>query len=143
MTAKNYLKQANILELKITTIATKIEKLRDISNNISRIYNDDITGNANTNKIENIICSIVQLEYELKNIITQYIQKIKEIQEKINYIKNDTYKNILRLKYIDNLSMENISELLNYTERHLYRLEKNALKELELILKKYNVSECQ
>lgn len=45
----------------------------------------------------------------------------------IESIKNENIRMLLRLKYLEFLSMEEIAETMHYSLRHCYRLQKQAI----------------
>ena len=56
----------------------------------------------------------------------------KDIEEKINNLDNEIYKEVLIQKYICGKTYEQIALILNYSTRHIDRLHRAAIQKLKI-----------
>lgn len=101
---------------------------------------------------------LISLENELKEFLKQvdiklmieYIEKIKqvrtvliqsrykkwfvffEIYRKVEKVDDETEKRVLRLKYFEGMSWEQVAEEMNYSVRQIHNIHKRALINLKI-----------
>ena len=76
----------------------------------------------------------IKNEKHLRNLVVRNLKK--EIHGKINQLSKPIYIGILTEYYINARPWREISEILNISERHIYRIHGNALNEFR---KKFNM----
>lgn len=73
----------------------------------------------------------------LKADVSSRLKRICEIKEEIfsliKKVDNPIYRTLLTLRYIKGETMERCAEIMEYEERHIYRIHKKALAEAEKI----------
>lgn len=67
----------------------------------------------------------------LNSLATDKYLLCAHIVQLINTLQNETEKNILLLKYVEDYTWEEISEQLNYSPRQIYNLHHKALSHLK------------
>lgn len=72
------------------------------------------------------------IEAGIGNTIT--LETVNTIEEAFNYLKMDRYYYILQLYYVENMSMERISEVMWIDPRTAYRQRKRLIREMSKIL---------
>lgn len=81
---------------------------------------------AYTAYIEQIVC----LEEKLQDAIEQQLQAEAKTTEYIEQFTNETEKLLLRLRYLEHKSWQDIADEMNYSERHIRRIHNEILKDV-------------
>jgi len=130
---KDFLGRGILVNKLIKAKICEIDNLKMLKKNISasRFY-EFIDGNKKITKIGEIDIKIINYENMLNEDIDKLIDIKNDIKLFIEYVKSEELLSILTLKYLSFNTFEEIAEILNYSERQIYRLHKKALNELEL-----------
>lgn len=137
MKAVDFLKRASSCNNLIDAYNLELSGIRSLSAKIENIkYNFVNEGNVedDVKKLEGSIYSIIELEEMITNELVNYIKVKKEIYRVINMVEDSTEKALLIMRYVNFLKWETISYSMNYSEQHVYRLHKKALKSVDSIL---------
>lgn len=136
MNAKAYLQRVYRLNELINSDLAELEELRALATSITPgdVSKDKVQGNAQNDKIGNIVAKIVDLNTEINNEIDEYVDFKKEVRTKIMLVPDNTEKLILKYRYLEFLTWEQIAVNLNYTFQWVHVLHKRALKNFEKIL---------
>lgn len=137
MKAVDFLKRASSCNNLIDAYNLELVGIRSLSAKIENIkYNFVNEGNIedDVKKLDSSIYSIIELEELITNELVNYIKVKKEIYSVINMIEDSTEKALLIMRYVNFLKWETISYSMNYSEQHVYRLHKKALKSVDNIL---------
>ncbi|MGL5972472.1 MAG: DUF1492 domain-containing protein [Oscillospiraceae bacterium] len=128
---KSYIGRAFLLDKLIISKIEEINHLKQLRINIgcSRFY-EIVDGGKRKNKIEDINIKIIDYEQELNNDIDYLIDAKREIKNFINNVKDEELISILTLRYLCFKTFEEVSEIIKYSERQVYRLHKKAMDEL-------------
>lgn len=114
-------------------------------------FNDEIKGSKNKGSIVEVTVEKRQEDWDMliqKELSNLYALRVL-IEGAINSLQNFTEQRLLRLLYLGEIdeygdrsrfSFSKIAEMMNYSERQIYRIYKNALVNLPEM--RY-VSECQ
>ena len=82
---------------------------------------------SRSDRIADGIVSISEIEDKLQCDIKDLVISRIQIEDIINGVSNDLYKEILKCKYIDGQNWEEIAFTNSYTWRHVHRLHEAAL----------------
>ena len=118
MTAKEYLKQAYLLDKQIQVEVKELEQLREIGTN------------PNINLEAPFIKTIEKIwEYEKKidGKINRLVDLRSEINTAIEMMENSEERLLLKYRYLKNESWEDISYELNVSDRTVHRIHASAL----------------
>lgn len=130
MTTKEYLSQIFLLSMKVKTKRQQAAELRD---NITGVCGIDYSGikvqTSPKARMQETIDRLVGLEEEIARDILEMELKKEKVIGQINQMKNPAHIQILKLRYIDFLKWEEISEIMGYSTRQVYRLHGKALRE--------------
>lgn len=161
MNAKEYLLQVGITEAKIRTLDAEIDRIRKELHSIGDISltssfpdgqphgtkTTDPTGqkavklaDAYNEKRDELKRTLLEYEYRhiqlrshLWSVRMDVIETIESIYDPAEPLTK-TYYELLKLRYIDNMSWERIAVELGYTFRHTIRMHGIALQRIERIL---------
>ena len=134
MTAKEYLKQAERIELRIQIKKQRLQGYKDLATKVNTLISDMPSGTRDVHSKEKLMVQIVDLEQEIEAELQQLIDVKREINNTLSQIPNDDYRLLLELRYICNERWERIARQLHYSKRSVYRHHGRALMELEKIL---------
>lgn len=83
-----------------------------------------------SNKIENCAIELVTLQEEIQQEVQDLRADLVVVQEAIGLVDNEIQKNLLEARFIQHLTWEEISVLLDCSYRWTLRLYKRALKKI-------------
>lgn len=128
MTAKEYLKQAYLLDKQIQVEVKELEQLREMRGTIQGCsYGEKIGTNPNINLEAPFIKTIEKIwEYEKKidGKINRLVDLRSEINTAIEMMENSEERLLLKYRYLKNESWEDISYELNVSYRTVHRIYK-------------------
>ena len=131
MTAKEYLKQAYLLDKQIQVEVKELEQLRNMRGTIQGCsYGEKVGSNPNRNTEAPFIKTIEKIwEYEQK--IDAKIDKMVDLRSEINAsiekMENPEERLLLKYRYLKNESWEDIACELNVSYRTVHRIHASAL----------------
>ena len=140
MTAKEYLQQSYRLTAQINSDLQELEDLRSIA---SSIHSPGFERNCNPNYPTEApfvkgLERIWIMEDRINSEIEKFISVREEIREVINEVSDYDQKMLLRYRYINHLSWDEIAGRMFYGQRWLFILHGKALKSVECVLKERN-----
>lgn len=131
MNVKQYLKQAYRLNELINSDLAELQNLRSLSISISSdMSKERVQSTKRPDKIGSIVAKIVDLENEINAEINQFVDLKKEIRDKINLLTNRNQQLVLRLRYIEFLTWEQVAKRMTYSMKQVFRIHGEAIKNL-------------
>ena len=130
MTAKEYLRQAYRLNELIDSRITELERLRDYSTRLTScsFEGERVSKSRSTEApFARIIEKIVDLEKVINRDIDRYVDLKTEMNAAIDRVSNVDERLLLRYRYLNNYSWDDIAQLLNVSGRTVHRIHSNAL----------------
>lgn len=108
----------------------QLETLRDAAESVSTSSFDKGSGGSygTGSRHERILCKVMDLEAEIVGDIGRMIDAIKQVKDAIGKVEDKTMRMLLEMRYLNYKTWEEISEVLCYSERHVYRLHTEAVK---------------
>lgn len=130
MTAKEYLNRARHLDALINTYLREIDYWKQLSTSISAVsfephYNPNTPTDAPFVKI---LERIDELEAKASKAVTELIKLRDEINDRITLLPNREEQLVLRYRYVDSCSWDEISSMLNVSLRTVHRIHGSALR---------------
>ncbi len=109
-------------------IKIKEMQIQDLVNTSLRspILNPDKVQTSTTNTTEERNLKIAEIGREIKEELEDLIKAKKELAKAIDRVEDDTEKAVLNLRYVQLLKWEDISKVLYYSEKHLFKIHKRA-----------------
>lgn len=129
MTAKEYLSQATVLKRRIKHVEDRIKEIKEEASSPKAIrYDKDmVQASANGDALTNYMIRLEREELKLVHYKEQYLDKYWEIRERIIKVTPGVYSDILYLRYLENKTLVQIAEDLNYSYEWVCRLHGRAL----------------
>ena len=133
MTAKQYLRQVKRLDNLINAKLEQVDELRGIVTKItSKLDAVKVEKHNFVDKTGTLISKIVDLEKEINKDIDKLIDLKAEVIENIDKVKNQDYRLLLTLRYLNYWTWEQIAVEMNYSYVHVHRLHSRALREFNI-----------
>lgn len=138
MDAKNYLSQLFYIDKIVRADKEEIAKLETLLYGVQGCsFNEKVQSSfkSDTSKMTELIDKIDKVKRELLEDITRYMEIRSEIKMTILKVKDEKLKLLLRYRYIELLTWEDVGiKLGDYTLQWVHKLHAKALKEVEEIL---------
>ncbi|MEG2050905.1 MAG: DUF1492 domain-containing protein [Oscillospiraceae bacterium] len=128
-----FLKQAYRLNELIESNLVELQKFKDLSTHITaNISKEAVQGGMNSDKIGSIVVRIVELQNTIDDEIDSYVDIEKDIRNAINEVQNRNEQLLLRLKYLEFLSLEKIAGRMGYSTKQVNRIHIEALNHIKI-----------
>lgn len=117
---------------KIEYYVSKLEMFRELATIVNPKPNDDvkIQKSKNIHKFEDDAIKIIMYEEKVEKKVKVFMDKIEQIELKIDMIPCTASQKILKDRYILGLKFEEISRNNNYELSYTFRLHKKGIQEM-------------
>lgn len=135
MTAKEFLMKLPKMNNEINQKQTRLSTLRSVAYNTSPNLSADVVQRTRDKRpLESIMVKIVDLDREINKCVDAFVDYKAVVWEQLDKLTDEREKQILWLRYAEEKTWNNISTILYLTPRHIMRIHKSALNNLEKIL---------
>lgn len=136
MTKKEYLLQYRSIDSEIKSYDNEIKKLRELSYKTSGGNMDGMPHSVN-GKTEasytNIVEKIIDMERDRNKKIADLLILKLHIETAIMQVEDLRYRTLLRDKYINGITLEQIAVNMDKSWRHIARMHGQALKKINIL----------
>ena len=137
MTAKEYLEQARYLDKMIDSKFMEAESLRSLATKVTVTYSDTPhTTTPDNHRLEKILTSIADFENEIDEDIDRFVTLKKEIKDVIGEVKSVKFRTLLEMRYLSQMTWEQIAVKLGYDSRYIRKMHGWALQKIVVPEKK-------
>lgn len=150
MTAKDYLNQIRLLDVKIRQKQEEKEYLESVAsgNHSPALSKDKVQSSIQGNKMENAVIKYADLEKEIDQMILDLVILRHKIIDQIQQLTDEKYVELLQLKYVGKLEGKDVHYLrleeiactmkksngMPYSYEHIRSLHGKALQEFSKIM---------
>ena len=135
MTAKEYLNRLVAMHDLIMRKKQRLETLRAVVVNTTCDFTKEaVQLNGSNQMMENMMAKVIDLDREIKAMLTKYVDLKAEVWECLDKLYDETQKRILWLRYAENKTWKWISKEVCFTPRYVRKLHVKALENLDKIL---------
>ena len=130
MTAKEYLNQARHLDALINCHLREIDYWRDLSSSVSGTRFDGMPHSPNRpTEAPFVRCleKIDEIQRSVEEKVAYLVRLKEEINTAIDMLENRDEQLVLRYRYLDDCTWEEISRMLNVSLRTVHRIHGSAL----------------
>lgn len=129
MTAKEYLKQAYRLHERIDAHIAELEELRDMSTRIQGVsFEEHFSSTRNTDApFVKLIGKIMDMESRINSEIDRLVDLKAEMDMVIEQVEDIEERLLLRYRYLDNMTWDDIATRLSVSSRTVHRIHSAAL----------------
>ena len=132
---KAYLWQVRKLDRRLQREQRKLETVRSAIEYHSPSF-DGTGGHGSGDKLSEAVARIVERSERVAELTVLYTQKYNEIESSIRSVDDDILEEVLELRYLQYMKLEDITEKMGYKDtRWVQRLHGRALK---IISKKFS-----
>lgn len=133
MNVRDYLKQLELLKIKIQKKERELEEVRELSQSVRGVnYQREKVQNSSIHSLDNHIIKCMQLEEEIQKEIEDFLYLQHEIINQIYCLTNPDHVHLLVMRYIELKKLEEISKVMNYSYQYIRELHRKALKHFEM-----------
>ena len=129
---KKYLLQYRGLEGEISRLIEELGEQRAKAQKMTAAYSNLPKGQPAGDSLARAVERMIELEEKLNARIDTQVDLRMEIERGIETISDSILRDLLRCKYIEGLTWEEIAVKLNYSERQIYNLHGLALDRLNI-----------
>ena len=131
MTAKEYMEQARYLDMQINSKIEQVRNLNELATKVTTVYSDIPHNlNRNTSPMEETVLKIIDLESEINKDIDALVNLKREIQAVINNVEDEKHRILLEMRYVNQMSWEEIAVQLGYNLRYTHKIHGLALQKV-------------
>lgn len=131
MNVKQWMNRARNIDREINSLLRQKDEMRDMVLSITSNYNAIVvSGTKEPHKFDRLVV----LETEIDSMVDKLVEVKAEILNAINRVEDRRLRDVLRLRYIDNMTFEAIAVETNYSYMQTCRLHGRALLKIEDIL---------
>ena len=129
---KEYLKRYRKIDREVNQLLMEKDEIFSLGTKITPTYSDMPKGTGENNKTQSTIEKLEEQEEKINKKI-DLLYKVKEdIEKTLHTVEDDTLRVLLRYRYINGLTWEEIAVTMNYDYRWILRLHGKALNELTI-----------
>lgn len=128
---KTYLRAYRKHGKRIKRIESEIEEIRNMKMYPSS-NNDGMPHGSNQSDLSSYAADLLEREDELYQEGIKQVQTYKDIEYRINKLENEDENDVMFYRYIKGYDFWEIAQLLDYSERWIYKLHRRALKKIRI-----------
>ena len=140
MEAKEFLKQPERLDLRIKNKLIEKQQWKEIALGITaNMYGERVQSSSNSkSKMAEAVIKCVDMEAEIDSLIDELIDKKKEVIQTIERLDSATEYNVLHMRYIQYLSLQEIADHYHKEYGWATTTHGRALKSVQELLERRN-----
>lgn len=124
-----WLKRYRVMDQEMKQLTEELERWRARATKITPTISGE-QGSGGSDRLQTSVDKICELEDNICRKIDSLTQMRGEIERAINSIPDSTLRQLMRYRYIDGRTFEEISVLMNYSWRWIHQLHSKALSQL-------------
>lgn len=133
--AKSYLQQVEMLDAKIQNKLIEQQQWRDVALGITAsIGGDRVQSSGSQQKMADAVIKCVDMEKEIDGLVDELITIKKDVINTIEKLSSPTEYKIIHMRYIQNISLSEIAEILKREYTTITTTHGRALKNIQHIL---------
>ena len=139
MTAKEYLQQAQKIDRVVKSKMEQLARLEAIATSATPTFSNTGGGkhdDSKGSKLENQVIGIIELRDSIARKAAELIKVRATITKVIDSINSLTHQYVLEERYLNYKSWDSIGEETGFSKDYLYRLHRDGLHMVEVVLSK-------
>lgn len=133
--AKNFLQQVEMLDAKITNKLIERQQWKDVALGITAsIGGEKVQTSGSQQKMADAVVKCVDIETEIDKLIDELITTKKKVIAIIEKLQNPTEYKIVHMRYIQNIGLAEIAEILKREYTTITTTHGRALKNVQMLL---------
>lgn len=136
MTAKTYLQQIKMLDIRIYDGLEELERLKALATKVTSTMDGEVvSGSKNPDKMTDVVYKIIKLQEKINRDVDKYVDIKQAATGLLAEVENPTHYKILHSRYVLYKTWEQIACEIGFTYQWVCQLHGVALLEFEKILK--------
>lgn len=131
----NYLMQIRRIEWTIRRLTLQHDELQSCLLPSAIRYDKDVVQMSPEDKLSTVAATVLELENRIVALQKKKADTITEIGRAINLLPNQMEGTVLTAYYIRRMTMEAVSEEIDKSLQHTYRLRKRGVSHLSVVLR--------
>ena len=127
MTAKEYLQQARGMMARLEAMNERRQHYEDLATSVTAHYRSGPGGSRRVSSVEEYAIKMADLSAEMNIRAGIYVEALREIEAAIEAVPNQTYRDVLRLRYLNAWSWNRIARATHYADSYLYQVHRRAV----------------
>ena len=134
MTTKEYMSRAFWLRKKITARETQLEELRTQAEKSTQLLTGMPRGSGTSSPVENLAVMIADLSWEIElDYMDLYLYEA-EARKAVEKVEDPVCYQVLSYRYLSFNTWTEISDIMHYSNRQLFRIHAKALRILDRVI---------
>lgn len=126
------LKRYKIIDIETESLCDERKDWFEYATKINPELSDMPRANSNNDKIQLAVEKMTEIDAKLNELLCDKVEEKYKIEQAINGIDDDTTRVLLRYRFINGYTMEEVAEKMGYDLRWLYRIYKKAINQIEI-----------
>ena len=131
MLTKEDLREARSIKVAIEGKAERLQQLRSLAESVTTQFSSTPGGGGDPQHMAKTIETIVDFSREIATDAALLVERQRKIQQAINKMDNHNCRTVLELYYLNGWRWDEVARKMNFSERHVYRLHSEALRQYE------------
>ena len=129
---KQWLGRYTVISRRLWEKSEQIERLYSLETKITPTLSDMPKGGGSENKIEIITERIEDIRKQIAAELGQLLAVRNEIETAIQNVKDESFRELLELRYIGGFTWEQVAVRMNYTFRNITYMHGRALNAIKI-----------
>lgn len=134
MEAREYLMQAESLDKKINAELRELERLKALATRCTSALGGVPGGGSGRGRTEDVLIKIADMQTRINGDVDTLVDFRNEAEELLSLLPCSNSRTLLKLRYFDYLTWEEIAREMGYGGRYIYDLHRRALAEADRLL---------
>ena len=126
-----FLKRYKQIDKEITQLLREKSEIFSLGTKITPTYSDMPKGTNESDKVQSTVEKLEEYERKIDIKIDDWCEAKLDIEKAIHTVESDALRLLLRYRYINGWTFEQIAVQMNYTWRQINRLHKKAINVIE------------
>lgn len=130
---KTYLRRFLSARRAAEDAARRLDEYREVNAGLKSVGISDMPrGGGKPRDLSDYVAKLDEMEGDLWEAVSRYRKQAQEVEAVISRAQDETQARLLRLRYIDGYTFEQIAVLMGYSWRQVMRLHYRAVCDLEM-----------
>ena len=132
MDVKEYLNQAKVLDARINSYIYELEYWKDLLTRLSSCSTETSYNSTRSTEPRFVKCieKINEIEHDINTQVDELVDLKNEINKSVNRLEDPEQQLVLRYRYCESRTWDDIAKLTNMSLRSVHRVHGEALKKI-------------
>lgn len=135
LTAKQWLEQVRVLDMRIESTTEQIKRMRSILTRCTQVASSMPSGSRRADWTDTLL-KLQTAETELQEQVQNWLALKKQVADAIAALENPKHRQLLEYRYLNYLSWTKIAGKMRYSTDYLQHMHVEAIKQISVPKKK-------